>query len=86
MEQKDRTAAQRLDALVEKGRQTGALTIGDLLTLEELDLSLEETERFYDRIERLNIDVAFEEPPRAGVGRSRGHDRPGVSAPRPFHV
>lgn len=63
MEQKDRTAAQRLDALVEKGRQAGALTIGDLLTLEELDLSLEETERFYDRIERLNIDVAFEEPP-----------------------
>ena len=63
MEQKDRTAAQRLDALVEKGRQAGALTIGDLLTLEELDLSLEETTRFYDRIERLNIDVAFEEPP-----------------------
>ena len=61
MEQKDRTAAQRLDALVEKGRQTGALTIGDLLTLEELDLSLEETERFYDRIERLNIDIAFED-------------------------
>ena len=86
MEQKDRTAAQRLDALVEKGRQAGALTIGDLLTLEELDLSLEETERFYDRIERLNIDIAFEEPPRAGVGRGRGHDRPGVSAPRPFHV
>ncbi len=51
MEQKDRTAAQRLDALVEK----------DLLTLEELDLSLEETERFYDRIERLNIDIAFED-------------------------
>ena len=63
MEQKDRTAAQRLDALVEKGRQAGALTIGDLLTLEELDLSLEETERFYDRIERLSIDIAFEEPP-----------------------
>ena len=63
MEQKDRTAAQRLDALVEKGRQAGALTIGDLLTLEELDLSLEETERFYDRIERLNIDIAFEDPP-----------------------
>lgn len=62
MEQKDRTAAQRLDALVEKGRQAGALTIGDLLTLEELDLSLEETTRFYDRIERLNIDIAFEEP------------------------
>ena len=61
MEQKDRTAAQRLDALVEKGRQAGALTIGDLLTLEELDLSLEETERFYDRIERLNIDIAFED-------------------------
>ncbi len=56
MEQKDRTAAQRLDALVEKGRQAGALTIGDLLTLEE-------TEQFYDRIERLNIDIAFEEPP-----------------------
>ena len=63
MEQKDRTAAQRLDALVEKGKKAGALTIGDLLTLEELDLSLEETERFYDRIERLNIDIAFEEPP-----------------------
>ena len=62
MEQKDRTAAQRLDALVEKGRQAGALTIEDLLTLDEMDLSLEETERFYDRIERLNIDVAFEEP------------------------
>ena len=61
MEQKDRTAAQRLDALVEKGRQAGALTIGDLLTLEELDLSLEETERFYDRIQRLNIDIAFED-------------------------
>ena len=52
-----------MDALVEKGRQAGALTIGDLLTLEKLDLSLEEAERFYDRIERLNIDVAFEEPP-----------------------
>ena len=63
MEQKDYTAAQRLDALVEKGRQAGALTIGDLLTLEELDLSLEETTRYYDRIERLNIDIAFEEPP-----------------------
>ena len=63
MEQKGRTAAQRLDALVEKGRQAGALTIGDLLTLEELDLSLEETAQFYDRIERLNIDIAFEEPP-----------------------
>ena len=77
MEQKDRTAAQRLDALVEKGRQAGALTIGDLLTLEELDLSLEETERFYDRIERLNIDIAFEDPPAQALDAAEDMTDPG---------
>ena len=62
MEQKERSnAAQKLSALIEKGKRTGNLTLKDLMTLEDMNLTIEETDAFYDRLESLNIDIAFED-------------------------
>ena len=43
--------------LVEKGKKAGKLSSKDLMVLEDMNLSSEETEKFYDRLESLNIDV-----------------------------
>ena len=62
MEQKERSnAAQKLSALIEKGKRTGNLTLKDLMTLEDMNLTIEETDAFYDRLESLNIDVLIED-------------------------
>ena len=62
MEQKERSnAAQKLSALIEKGKRTGNLTLKDLMTLEDMNLSIEETEKFYDRLESLGIDMLIED-------------------------
>jgi len=42
---------------VEKGKKAGKLSSKDLMVLEDMNLSSEETEKFYDRLESLNIDV-----------------------------
>ena len=61
MEQKERSnAAQKLSALIEKGKRTGNLTLKDLMTLEDMNLTIEETDAFYDRLESLSIDVLIE--------------------------
>ena len=62
MEQKERSnAAQKLSALIEKGKRTDNLTLKDLMTLEDMNLTIEETDAFYDRLESLSIDVLIED-------------------------
>ena len=62
MEQKERSnAVQKLSALIEKGKRTGNLTLKDLMTLEDMNLTIEETDAFYDRLESLSIDVLIED-------------------------
>ena len=53
----EKTTEEKLKDLVEKGKKTGKLSSKDLMVLEDMNLSSEETEKFYDRLESLNIDV-----------------------------
>ena len=53
----DKTTEEKLNDLVEKGKKAGKLSSKDLMALEDMNLSSEETEKFYDRLESLNIDV-----------------------------
>ena len=53
----EKTTEEKLNDLVEKGKKAGKLSSKDLMVLEDLNLSSEETEKFYDRLESLNIDV-----------------------------
>ncbi len=53
----EKTTEEKLNDLVEKGRKAGKLSSKDLMALEDMNLSSEETEKFYDRLESLNIDV-----------------------------
>ena len=53
----EKTTEEKLNDLVEKGKKTGKLSSKDLMVLEDMNLSSEETEKFYDRLESLNIDV-----------------------------
>ena len=53
----EKTTEEKLNELVEKGKKAGKLSSKDLMVLEDLNLSSEETEKFYDRLESLNIDV-----------------------------
>ena len=53
----EKTTEEKLNDLVEKGKKTGKLSGKDLMVLEDMNRSSEETEKFYDRLESLNIDV-----------------------------
>lgn len=53
----EKTTEEKLNDLVEKGKKAGKLSSKDLMVLEDMNLSSEETEKFYDRLESLNIDV-----------------------------
>ena len=53
----EKTTEEKLNDLVEKGKKTGKLSSKDLMVLEDMNLSSEETVKFYDRLESLNIDV-----------------------------
>ena len=53
----EKTTEEKLNDLVEKGKKAGKLSSKDLMALEDMNLSSEETEKFYDRLESLNIDV-----------------------------
>ena len=53
----EKTTEEKLNDLVEKGKKTGKLSSKDLMVLEDMNLSSEETEKFYDQLESLNIDV-----------------------------
>ena len=53
----EKTTEEKLNDLVEKGKKTGKLSSKDLMVLEDMNLSSEVTEKFYDRLESLNIDV-----------------------------
>ena len=53
----EKTAEEKLNDLVEKGKKAGKLSSKDLMALDDMNLSSEETEKFYDRLESLNIDV-----------------------------
>ena len=53
----EKTTEEKLNDLVEKGKKAGKLSSKDLMVLEDMNLSNEETEKFYDRLESLNIDV-----------------------------
>ncbi|MDO4493303.1 MAG: RNA polymerase sigma factor RpoD [Clostridia bacterium] len=49
---------QKITELLETGKQKGVLTYKEIQdALEELDIDQEQTERFYDQLEELNIDV-----------------------------
>ena len=55
----EKTTEEKLNELVEKGkrRANSQLSSKDLMVLEDMNLSSEETEKFYDQLESLNIDV-----------------------------
>ena len=53
----EKTTEEKLNDLVEKGKKAGKLSRKDLMVLEDMNLSSEETEKFYDQLESLNIDV-----------------------------
>ena len=53
----EKTTEEKLNELVEKGKKAGKLSSKDLMVFEDMNLSSEETEKFYDRLESLNIDV-----------------------------
>ena len=53
----EKTTEEKLNDLVEKGKKAGKLSSKDLMVFEDMNLSSEETEKFYDRLESLNIDV-----------------------------
>ena len=53
----EKTTEEKLNELVERGKKAGKLSSKDLMALEDMNLSSEETEKFYDRLESLNIDV-----------------------------
>ena len=53
----EKTTEEKLNELVEKGKKAGKLSSKDLMVLEDMNLSSEETEKFYDRLESLGIDV-----------------------------
>ena len=55
------TKEERLNALIEKGKKAGKLSSKDLLALEDMNLTAEEMEKFYDKLEALNVDVLSEE-------------------------
>ena len=55
------TKEERLAALIEKGKKAGKLSSKDLLALEDMNLSAEEMEKFYDKLESLNVDVLSDE-------------------------
>lgn len=52
----EKTTEEKLNELVEKGKKAGKLSSKDLMVLEDMNLSSEETEKFYDQLESLNID------------------------------
>ena len=53
----EKTTEEKLNELLEKGKKVGKLSSRDLLALEEMNLSADEMEKFYDRLESLNVDV-----------------------------
>ena len=54
--------AEKLNALIEKGKKAGKLTSKELMdTLDDLKLEPDELDRFYDRLEDLGIDTAGED-------------------------
>ena len=47
-----------MKSLVEKGKQKGTLTNNEIMeALEELDLDLDQTEKFYDTLQSMGIEV-----------------------------
>ena len=60
-EKAPQTKEERLNALIEKGKKAGKLSSKDLLALEDMNLSAEEMEKFYDKLEALNVDVLSDE-------------------------
>ena len=57
-----RYKADKLNALVEKGKKAGKLTSKELMdTLDDLKLDPEELDKFYDRLEDLGIDTSGED-------------------------
>ena len=53
----EKTTEEKLNELVERGKKAGKLSSKDLMALEDMNHSSEETEKFYDRLESLGIDV-----------------------------
>ena len=54
--------AEKLNALIEKGKKAGKLTSKELMdTLDDLKLEPDELDKFYDRLEDLGIDTAGED-------------------------
>ena len=53
----EKTTEDRLNELIEKRKKAGKHSSDDLLSLEELNLSAEEMEKFYGQLETLNVDI-----------------------------
>ena len=59
--EKPETQEDKLNRLVEKGRKTGKLTADDLETVDDLNLSSEDMDRFLSRLADLGIDASGED-------------------------
>lgn len=60
-EQLQPSRMQKINDLIEVGKQKGILTYKEIMdALEELDLDQEQIEKIYDRMEELNIDIVEE--------------------------
>ncbi|MBR1842619.1 MAG: RNA polymerase sigma factor RpoD [Oscillospiraceae bacterium] len=55
-------AAEKLTAIIEEGKKKGSVSVKDLAILEDLNLTQEQMDKFYDTLESLGIDTTEEEP------------------------
>ncbi|MBQ4427642.1 MAG: RNA polymerase sigma factor RpoD [Oscillospiraceae bacterium] len=55
-------AAEKLTAIIEEGKKKGSISVKDLSILEDLNLTQEQMDKFYDTLESLGIDTIEEEP------------------------
>ena len=55
-------AAEKLTAIIEEGKKKGSISVKDLAILEDLNLTQEQMDKFYDTLESLGIDTIEEEP------------------------
>ena len=60
-EKTPQTKEERLNALIEKGKKAGKLSSKDLMALEEMNLSAEEMDKLYEKLDALNVDVLSDE-------------------------
>ncbi|MBQ4382096.1 MAG: sigma-70 family RNA polymerase sigma factor, partial [Oscillospiraceae bacterium] len=59
---KEQIIAEKLTALIDEGKKKGSLTAKELSVIEELNLSQDIMDKFYETLDRLGIETTEEEP------------------------